>query len=153
MLYIVEEQNEDMLSDTGGLNAAYVVRGSANCPDSPLADAVGDHGVKKQGGGATALVAPPGAIGHKFTGATSASTGAVTALSASGAVFPDGGSTLGDAAVDTIMFTGTADFTAGTVERRRARLDVMSASRRRLLSDLGDKQVISSGEAGRRFHP
>ena len=59
----------------------------------------------------------------------------------------------GDAIVDTIMFTGTADFTAGAVEHRRARSDVFSASRRRYFHDLGDKQVVSSGEAGRRFHP
>ena len=32
VFYIVEEQNEDTLSGTGGLNAAYVERGSANCP-------------------------------------------------------------------------------------------------------------------------
>ena len=58
MVYIVEEPNEDTLSDTGGPNAAYAERGSANCPDSLLADAAGDHGVMKRGV-ATSLVAPP----------------------------------------------------------------------------------------------
>ena len=58
VVYIVEEPNRDTLSGTGGHNAAYVERGSANCPDSLLADAAGDHGVMQRGV-ATSLIAPP----------------------------------------------------------------------------------------------